>query len=109
MCSSEYDEFAQVLDDVQHPCGAAVELGHVAVWCKHDAMLVSASPDLAARYNESLIALIDRLGERIFHVHTHDLREPTFAIIAWLGGDSSTFTKPSLTSNRLAMTGCSSW
>jgi len=69
------DEHAGLLEAVDHPAvGATLDVGHVALWLKRDGIPAAAGPDGPARYNERLLALIDRLGRRIVNVHVHDVR-----------------------------------
>jgi len=69
------DEHVALLDAVAHPAvGATLDVGHIAYWYQRDG--VTSLPDAAAvaAYNARLLGFIDRLGERIWHLHVHDVR-----------------------------------
>ena len=70
------DEFAGLIDEVDHPClGANVDVGHIR-GCTD----LNVSPEARgtseseARYMECLLQLLDRLGDKLYHVHLHDVR-----------------------------------
>lgn len=69
------DQHSALLDAVDHPAvGATVDLGHIAYWYKRDGIHSLADQTAAEEYNARLLRLIDRLGERIVHIHAHDVR-----------------------------------
>lgn len=69
------DEHIALLEAVDHPAvGATVDLGHVAYWYKRDGINSLADETAAAEYNARLLSLIGQLGERIVHVHAHDVQ-----------------------------------
>jgi len=69
------DEFAGLIDDVAHShFGANVDVGHVRGCtdlgiAKED----QGKPEAEQRYMECLLALMERLGDKLFHVHLHDV------------------------------------
>jgi sugar phosphate isomerase/epimerase len=70
---SRYGEFLQLIRDVDHPAvGATVDIGHVA-------FLEESGPRGTAEgvrnYNRNLVALCRDLGERLVHLHVHDVRK----------------------------------
>jgi len=68
------DQHSALLDAVDHPAvGATVDLGHIAYWYKRDGINSLADQTAADEYNARLLRLIDRLGERIIHIHAHDI------------------------------------
>lgn len=68
------DEHDALLQAVDHPAVAAtVDLGHIAYWYKRDGINRLADETAVAEYNARLLSLIDRLGERVIHVHAHDV------------------------------------
>jgi len=70
------DEHDALLAVVDHPAvGATVDLGHIAYWYKRDGISSLAGKTAVDEYNARLLSLIERLGERIVHVHAHDVRQ----------------------------------
>lgn len=69
------DEHADLLDAVDHPnVGATLDVGHVAMWFKRDGIFGLPGDSAAQLYNNRLLDLLDRLGDRIVNVHVHDVR-----------------------------------
>ena len=72
---SSPDEHVELLERVDHPrVGATLDLGHIAFWFNHDGVSGLPIPEAADLYNSRLLTQINRLGDRIFNVHTHDVR-----------------------------------
>lgn len=68
------DQHAELLQAVDHPAvGATLDLGHIAYWLKRDGFTRLDGPAAIEDYNARLLALIDRLGDQIIHVHAHDV------------------------------------
>jgi sugar phosphate isomerase/epimerase len=68
------DQHSTLLDMVDHPAVCAtVDLGHVAYWYKRDGINSLTGQTAHDEYNARLLSLIDRLGERIVHIHAHDV------------------------------------
>lgn len=69
------DDHIGLLETVDHPAiGATLDVGHVAFWLKRDGITAALGAAGVQRFNRRLLALIDRLGTRIVHVHVHDVR-----------------------------------
>jgi sugar phosphate isomerase/epimerase len=69
------DEHVELLERVDHPyVGATLDLGHIKFWFERDGITSLPEDEARDRYNERLLALLDRLGERVFHIHAHDVR-----------------------------------
>jgi sugar phosphate isomerase/epimerase len=69
------DEHVELLARVGHPrVGATVDLGHIAFWFKREGTAGLPGDEARQRYNERLLLLLDRLGDRVFHIHAHDVR-----------------------------------
>lgn len=68
------DEHAGLLEAVDHPAvGATVDLGHIAYWYQRDGITSLKDQVAFEEYNSRLLRLIDRLGDRIWHIHAHDV------------------------------------
>jgi sugar phosphate isomerase/epimerase len=71
------DEYVELLDAIDHPAvGATLDTGHIAFWLKRDGITHLEGPTGAAFYNDCLARMIDQLGQRIIHLHVHDIRLP---------------------------------
>lgn len=69
------DQHSQLLEMVDHPAVCAtVDLGHIAYWYKRDGINSLADQTAANEYNGRLLSLIERLGDRVVHIHAHDVR-----------------------------------
>ena len=74
---SDPDEYVELLDAIDHPAvGATLDIGHIAFWLKRDGIAHLEGPTGAAFYNDCLARMIDQLGNRIIHLHIHDIRLP---------------------------------
>lgn len=74
---SDPDEHVELLDAVDHPAvGATLDVGHISFWMKREGINELHGDEGAAQYNDWLARHIDRLGERIIHLHVHDVRLP---------------------------------
>ena len=72
----EVPVFAALVLDVDHPAvGANVDVGHLraAVSAKE-----KASAEAPAIYNDILAAHVESLGEKVYHMHLHDIRQEDF-------------------------------
>lgn len=68
------DEHSGLLEAVDHPAvGATVDLGHIAYWYRRDGVTALRDRVAIEEYNARLLRLIDRLGDRIWHIHAHDV------------------------------------
>lgn len=68
-----YAQFLDLVREIDHPAvGACVDVGHVA-------FLEESGPrgtdEGVANYNRHLVALCRELGEKVVHVHLHDVRK----------------------------------
>jgi sugar phosphate isomerase/epimerase len=69
------DQHIALLEMVDHAAVCAtVDLGHIAYWYKRDGINSLAGQTAIDEYNARLLSLIDRLDERIVHIHAHDVR-----------------------------------
>ncbi len=72
----EVEAFAEIVYDVDHPAvGANVDVGHL-----RGAMSAEekASAEAPAMYNDILAAHVQSLGEKVYHMHLHDIRQEDF-------------------------------
>jgi len=69
-------DFADLVFDVDRAnFGATLDVGHIRSYRDHGVTPEAyGTPESAARYNDCLTAILTRLGERIFHIHLHDVR-----------------------------------
>ena len=70
------DEFAGLIGEVDHPyLGANVDVGHIR-GCTDLRVPTEqrGTPESEQAYLECLLQLIDRLGDKLYHVHLHDVR-----------------------------------
>jgi sugar phosphate isomerase/epimerase len=66
------DQFLRLIREVDHPAvGATVDIGHVAFYAESEPR---CTPEGVTNFNRALIYLIEELGERLVHVHVHDVR-----------------------------------
>jgi sugar phosphate isomerase/epimerase len=71
------DEHARLLELIDHPAvGATIDTGHIHNWFQRDGVVQLPEHDGAVWFNARLLELIDRLGERIFHLHVDDIALP---------------------------------
>lgn len=69
------DEYVTLLDNTAHPAvGATLDIGHIIMWLRRDGITRLEGEAGAALYNERLWQMIDALGQRIIHIHAHDVR-----------------------------------
>ncbi|MGI5816951.1 MAG: sugar phosphate isomerase/epimerase family protein [Armatimonadota bacterium] len=68
----EIDEFAQLVHEIAHPAvGANVDVGHLRALLSDD----DRRPDaIAGAYNALLVRHLRSLGDRVFHMHLHDVQ-----------------------------------
>ncbi|MCD6362299.1 MAG: sugar phosphate isomerase/epimerase [Armatimonadetes bacterium] len=70
------DEFASLVHDINHEAvGANVDVGHLRGNMSAEEKASSEAGDI---YNELLAAHISSLGEKIYHMHLHDIRPSDF-------------------------------
>lgn len=66
------DEFASVIHEIDHPAvGANVDVGHLRGLLSEDERQPAA---LAEAYNALLLRHLESLGDRIYHMHLHDVQ-----------------------------------
>jgi sugar phosphate isomerase/epimerase len=70
---NRYEQFLDLVREIDHPAvGACVDIGHVA-------FLQESGPRGTAEgvrnYNRNLVALCRALGEKLVHMHLHDVRK----------------------------------
>jgi sugar phosphate isomerase/epimerase len=69
------EEHLRILELVDHPnVGATLDVGHIAYWFQEEGVKGLQGADDLAEYHRRLYMFIDALGERIVHVHMHDIR-----------------------------------
>jgi len=76
MMPRSIDEFVGLLFDVDHDnVGANVDVGHL-VGCSDINVPADQrnTDDARQTYNDTLLRLVDALGEKLYHVHLHDIR-----------------------------------
>ena len=69
------DDFVGLIEEVGHPyLGANVDVGHIR-GCTDLAVPAHerGTPEAEAAYMQCLLTLMERLGEKLFHVHLHDV------------------------------------
>jgi sugar phosphate isomerase/epimerase len=65
-------QFASLIHEIGHPAiGANVDVGHLRGLVTEDER---EAPAIVAAYNDLLARHMDSLGERIYHVHLHDVQ-----------------------------------
>ncbi len=70
------DDFVGLIEEVGHPAlGANVDVGHLTGCADLNvAPQDRGRPESERRYMECLLGLMERLGDKLFHVHLHDVR-----------------------------------
>ena len=70
------DDFVGLIAEVDHPnLGANVDVGHITGCTDLDvAPSERGRPESEQRYMECLLQLIERLGDKLYHLHLHDVR-----------------------------------
>src|SRR5947207_12753092 len=70
---SRYQQFLDLVREVDHRAvGACVDIGHVALL---QASGPRGSDEVVRNYNRNLVLLCRELGERLVHMHLHDVRK----------------------------------
>ncbi len=74
------ETFVQFVQDLDHPhIGATIDVGHQINYPEFRRQFgkkIPNSPDAYRAYNDVIHLLIDRLGEKLWHFHIHDI-DPT--------------------------------
>ncbi len=66
------DAFAELIDAVEHPAvGACLDVGHLSAAVGREQRNTDRG---AEAYNTHLLGVVDRLGDRLWHCHVHDVR-----------------------------------
>ncbi len=72
---SDPDAHLQILEQVGHPnVGATLDVGHISYWFQNEGITGLHSEAELEEYHRRLYQFIDTLGQRIVHVHMHDVR-----------------------------------
>lgn len=70
---TRYDLFLQLIRDIDHPAvGATVDIGHVAYLEESEPRSTNEG---IRNYNRNLVSLCEELGDRVVHMHMHDVRK----------------------------------
>jgi sugar phosphate isomerase/epimerase len=73
-------EHLHILEMVDHPnVGATLDVGHISYWFQHEGVTGLHSAAELADYHRRVYQFIDTLGQRIVHVHMHDVRAADLA------------------------------
>jgi sugar phosphate isomerase/epimerase len=82
----EPEEHLHILELVGHPnVGATLDVGHIAYWFQAEGITGLQSQAELNEYHRRLYHFIDTLGQRIVHVHMHDVRAADLADHQGLG------------------------
>ena len=70
------EAFAGLIHDIGHSAvGANVDVGHLVGYLPPEAKGTTEGPE---RYRQTLMAQLEALGDKVYHVHLHDVRESDF-------------------------------
>ncbi len=75
-------DFVRLVKEVNHPwVGATIDVGHQAEYeelVRRVKPSERGTPEGIRAYNDTTISIIEQLGEKIFHLHVHDIDPPTW-------------------------------
>ena len=76
------DDFVSLIQTINHPSiGATIDVGHQGRYIELAAKIPAESRSLPASikaYNDTTIAILSRLGSKVFHLHVHDIDPETW-------------------------------
>lgn len=80
------EEHLRLLEQVDHPnVGATLDVGHISYWFQNEGVMGLQSAAQLDEYHRRLYQFIETLGQRIVHVHMHDVRAADLADHRGLG------------------------
>jgi sugar phosphate isomerase/epimerase len=75
-------EFVELIKEVDHPAvGATLDVGHQARYVELQQRvkgLAANSPDAIRAYNDVNVELVRALGDKLVHLHVHDIEPSTW-------------------------------